>query len=172
MAMLCAFIQATPQKRFGFDDFEKFGYKPKTSNPWNTDTRYRHNSFPYTKPNIGWNEGSHNNGQTPFPYSFRATSSANNWNGGTRNKQDLDLINRLRHDGIYVSRDCQPDPQTGTFENRFCHQNADCCYSLDYVHANPNPCKLFCDDEPGRSPMCRRTPFCRYSLLNRFTPHN
>ena len=57
MAMMCASIQATPQKRFGFDDFEKFGYKPKTSNPWNTDTRYRHNSFPYTKPNIGWNEG-------------------------------------------------------------------------------------------------------------------
>ena len=71
-------------------------------------------------------------------YPWRKTPS--NWNGD----DDWEIINRMQANGIYVSQSCQRDPKTGTFEDRFCHQDKDCCYTLEFVKSKRSPCRMEC----------------------------
>ena len=72
------------------------------------------------------------------PWGEESTNS--NWNPN----DDWEIINRMQANGIYVLQDCQRDPTSGTFENRFCHQDSDCCYSLDFVKSKQHPCRMEC----------------------------
>ena len=78
------------------------------------------------------------------------------------------IVNQLRQDGIYVTHECKPDTRSGTFENRFCHQDSDCCYSIDFIKSHSNPCKLVCREVTGgahhffghTTHKCQRVPYC------------
>ena len=75
-----------------------------------------------------------------FGSSYPWTQDNSNWNPN----DDWEIMNRMQANGIYVTQDCQRDPSSGTFENRFCHQDSDCCYSLDFVKSKQNPCRMEC----------------------------
>ena len=75
-----------------------------------------------------------------FSNSYPWGEESSNWNPN----DDWEIINRMQANGIYVTEECQRDPSSGTFENRFCHQDKDCCYSLEFVKSKQNPCRMEC----------------------------
>ena len=64
--------------------------------------------------------------QSGFDSTYPWRKTPNNWNG----VDDWEIINRMQVLGIYASSECRRDPRTGTFANRFCHSDKDCCYTL------------------------------------------
>ena len=100
-------------------------------------------------------------------YPWRKTPG--NWNGN----DDWEIINRMQSYGIYVSQDCQRDPKTGTFENRFCHQDKDCCYSVEFVKSKQNPCKMECRTAPPGSGgvfLLSPTQTCQFGFSSGYAP--
>ena len=78
-----------------------------------------------------------------FDHTYPWQKTSSNWN----TDDDWEIINRMQANGIYVTQQCQRDPKTGTFENRFCHQDSDCCYTLEFVksiYRLRTPCRMEC----------------------------
>jgi hypothetical protein len=78
-----------------------------------------------------------------FDHTYPWQKTSSNWNAD----DDWEIINRMQASGIYVTQQCQRDPKTGTFENRFCHQDSDCCYTLEFVksiYRLRTPCRMEC----------------------------
>ena len=85
-----------------------------------------------------------------YPWIKNPGNWQENSNDGTSN-DNWEIINRMQANGIYVSQDCKRDPSRGTFENRFCHQDNDCCYTIEFVKSKRNPCRMECRDAPPGS---------------------
>ena len=73
----------------------------------------------------------------------------------------------MQASGIYASSECKRDPRTGTFANRFCHHDKDCCYTLEFVKSKRNPCRMECRDAPpgsGGSFLLSPTQTCQFAF--------
>ena len=101
--------------------------------------------------------------QSGFDSTYPWRKTPNNWNG----EDDWEIINRMQPLGIYASSECRRDPRTGTFANRFCHSDKDCCYTLEFVKSKRNPCRMECRDAPpgsGGSFLLSPTQTCQFAF--------